>query len=708
MFKTNLCLAFILGLFLSGYLLFSPNILLFVLIFILFLIIPIFFKKYRYCFLAFVLILGAFYQSYYEEYKKEQAFKYINSKPRAIVGTITGNVSKYNDVSYFYMNLDSGIKAYVKFRGNEALYPGFILEIEDTDITSTNIKNKISPNNMKLLGNNAFLSIIAEGEKAKIRGFNKWYYLQYYGKILRENCAVILEKYLDKEQASICNAMLSSEKDNIPEDLYEELIITGTIHIIVVSGMHFTLLFGILFIFFSLFSKNRRLKLIFILPILIFYVFFTGSTLPVLRAFLMTSIFLFSDLFYIKKMDNKNLVLAVAVLFLGLTPTLIYNPSFLLTFGAVLGIVLYYSYFESKLGFVFSYLRDYLSAFFSAQIFTYPIIHYFFGRISTIAILSNLLVAPTVGLIIVLSIILIIFSYISFNLATIVAFVLNLIAKYFIIAVRYTSYLNFESLNFDINIITVILLFSIGIAIYYFLILKDKKYKVFLAVISFILFFMVTASIWVFPNFFTNKLIVTFIGAKNTNSAIIKAPKNNYILYGSLEDIYYNIKGSQVKKNAKIPLVILDDISKFEFLYELISLYKFDNIVMPSKYKANYPDLQNIAYITTNTKTQFDHLDIKISANNFNFKEVSFEFYNSTISFSKDNEYIENNLLNSSENKTVIINSKYKNKYFEEISNSNILGNNQIYSKKYYNDKIKTYSNFSIIEVTEKGINFEE
>jgi ComEC/Rec2-related protein len=708
MFKTNCFLAFILGCFLSGYLLFSSNILLFVLIYILFILTPIFFKKYKYCFIAFVFIFSAFYQSYYETNKSNQAYRYISSKPQTIVGTITGNVSKYDDVSYFYLNLDNGIKAYIKFRGNENFYPGFRLEIKTKDISATNIQNKIGPNNLKLLGNNAFLSVLTDSENTNKLDFNKWYYLQYYGKILRANCSKILGKYLDTDEASVCNAMLSSEMEDIPAELYEELITTGTIHIIVVSGMHFTLLFGILFMFFSLFIKNRRKKLILILPFLIFYVFFTGATLPVLRSFFMTAVLLFLDLFYFKKIDSKNLVLAIGVIFLIITPTLIYSPSFLLSFGAVLGIVLYYSYFNSKIAFIFSYLRDYLAAFFSAQIFTYPIIHYFFGRISTIAILSNLLVAPTVGVIITLSIVLIVLSFVNFYLATVVAFVLNLVAKYFIYVVKYTAILNFGSPKVEINIITVILLCSLGISAYYFVILNAKKYKIFTSIVSGILVVMSIATVFIFPNYMTNKMTITFVGAKNTNSAIIKTPKKEYILYGSLEDIYYSIKGSQVRKNSKIPLVILDEISKFDFLYELVSLYKIDNIVIPIKYKEKYKDLHNIKFVSEGMKASFDNLNIKINADDVSLQEVSFEFDDRIVSFSNDNEYILNNILNSNECKTVIINSKYKNRYVDKISQSDFSGNNKIYSKKYYNDKIQSYTNFSILEVTKNGIVFAQ
>jgi hypothetical protein len=208
------------------------------------------------------------------------------------------------------------------------------------------------------------------------------------------------------------------------------------------------------------------------------------------------------------------------------------------------------------------------------------------------------------------------------------------------------------------------------------------------------------------PNYLENKLVITFIGVKNTNSAIIQTPSSNFVLYGSLEDIYYNIKSSQIKKNSRIPLIILDDIKEFKFLYELVDLYKIENIIMPSKYAENYPDLFNIKYVDTNIRSSFDHIDVKINAEGWGIEEVSFKFCDSIVSFSNDNQYITNNILNSNENKTVIINSKYKTKEFDKISKSDFSGNNKLYSKKYYNDKIRAYTNFSMIEITDKGIEF--
>ena len=85
-----------------------------------------------------------------------------------------------------------------------------------------------------------------------------------------------------------------------------------------------------------MFLQSRRTRLLITLPLLVLFAWFTGGTIPVLRSLLMISVLFCYDIFYLKPVKSYVTVLMIACVFVTVTPTLIFNPSFLLTFAVLL------------------------------------------------------------------------------------------------------------------------------------------------------------------------------------------------------------------------------------------------------------------------------------------------------------------------------------------------------------------------------------
>ena len=682
--KLALIFSFIAGVFAFGYLDINSGILIFV--FAMLSILPFILKRYFYMLMAVIFLMGGFLQLGYLSYKSEKAEAYLREKPSEITGVIVDDITRYDNKTYFYLNLDNNIKARIKLEGSISLYPGYIVTISAPNISLVNINNKISTNNTKLLGRDTFLS--AEGEELRVTGFNRLYFLQYSGKILREKSSDLMKKHFNSKEASICSAMLSGENFTVESEFYDKLITSGTIHIIVVSGSHFAMLYMMLFLFLTIFIKNRRLKLFIIFPFLIFFVFFTGSTITVIRSFIMSAIVLFADIFYIRRLNTRVAVLIIAAVFMAVTPTLVYSPSFLLSFGAVLGMSLFQNDISRISKINWAWFRDFSSVFLSAQIFTAPIIYYFFARVSKVAFLANICLELAVTFILGLSILFVFAAALNYYFGAVIAFFLSGLLKYFILVVEWTTSIDiWENNGSPYSIVTAMLIISSFITIFFFINLRDKIYRITAALLAGILIISAVVSAFV-P--MSDKYYITFLGGGETNSGIIRLKDNRAVFYGSVEDLYYY--KTEITSGTEIPLMIITEVSDEVKLKELLDIYRVKNIVAAKSLEPSLHWLKHVKFMEKKSyKTTLMDLDINIISDGKYFKEVIFRYGKSVISFANDNDFIKES------DKTVILNPKIN---LEKNFNETIV----LLSKKYYNDiSVRAYSNFSILEISKSG-----
>ncbi|MEK7581378.1 MAG: ComEC/Rec2 family competence protein [Patescibacteria group bacterium] len=236
-----------------------------------------------------------------------------------------------------------------------------------------------------------------------------------------------------REAALVVGALIGV--DRIPEDFKVQLIKTGTIHVVVVSGQNLMIVAGV---FISL-SKylGRRLSLFFSCLAVLCYAFFTGFEPPVVRALIM--VFTTTVALYLGRTSGAlfSIFLSGSVILL-IWPDALTTPSFLLTFAATLGIVTLgqmLSGFFSKVPVVGENAAVSLSAF----IFTAPVILYFFGSISLLAPLVNILVLEAVFPIMLFGFLLFVTSVIFTPVAQIFAFLTYLPAHYFSAVVDFFS-----------------------------------------------------------------------------------------------------------------------------------------------------------------------------------------------------------------------------------------------------------------------------
>ncbi len=187
---------------------------------------------------------------------------------------------------------------------------------------------------------------------------------------------------------------LLGTKDDLPKDLKENLKMVGLIHIVVASGAHLAILVEFAR---KIFGRISRFSgLFFSILFILIFMSMVGFSPSILRAGVMAILTLIS--WYVgRKITPIRLIIMVAAFTLMLNPLFLTNLGWLLSFASYAGIMLVmpiftkFFYGEKKPKFVASVILATLSA----TIMTLPITLYYFGQVSIISVVANLLILPT-------------------------------------------------------------------------------------------------------------------------------------------------------------------------------------------------------------------------------------------------------------------------------------------------------------------------
>ena len=240
----------------------------------------------------------------------------------------------------------------------------------------------------------------------------------------------------------------------IPPKFNENLIKTGVIHVVVVSGFNISLVISALFPLFIFLGRKKAL-IVSIVGIFCF-VLLVGFEAPVIRAAIMGLIVLFGK-FYGREKNAIAILAAAAFIMLFVNPLIIYDLSFILSFLATFGLITFSSLIKILIKKVdlFGLEEDLISTL-SAQLMIWPIISYFFGRISIISPLVNILVlwivplATVMGFVYIILTVILSFLKLAF-LISVVSFIVKAPLIYFSQVVNYFANLKFAQIDFQVD-----------------------------------------------------------------------------------------------------------------------------------------------------------------------------------------------------------------------------------------------------------------
>lgn len=301
------------------------------------------------------------------------------------------------------------------------------------------------------------IRVLSRGSDENLFSVYRWLYIlskasNYMGSVI--------DKHLIPTQSKLVAGILFGTRENIPIILYQNLINTGTIHIITASGYNITIIAGFVI---SVLSKllSRKKAIFFAIISIVLFVAVSGGGEAVTRVAIMGVIAFLAQYFGKLYTALYSLVLIVVIM-LFFKPSLVSSISFQLSVSSTLGILLVGNKLntfgnkmiegESLLNFKYENIKSVLltiyydlSTTFSATIATLPIILIHFDRVSMVTLVVNMLVLWTVPPIMLFGFLLVFFGLFSPFLASIIAYFLWLFLTYFTRVVSWFGDLTFAS-----------------------------------------------------------------------------------------------------------------------------------------------------------------------------------------------------------------------------------------------------------------------
>lgn len=221
---------------------------------------------------------------------------------------------------------------------------------------------------------------------------------------LKRQIERIIYQRLSPLTASILDAMVLGEKKNIPPQVYDAMIKSGTVHILVVSGFNVGVVAFMIMLLLKVLRLPRSLRYITTMPCLEIYCLATGASPPVIRATVMAIFFLTG--FLIKREPDMRNSLALSALFILLiNPRELFSISFQLSFVSVAAIIFLYpelkAFFRAEAIKVrlLRFLAEGCLVSLSAWLGTCGFILYYFKIFSPVTVLANLFIVPLATLV---------------------------------------------------------------------------------------------------------------------------------------------------------------------------------------------------------------------------------------------------------------------------------------------------------------------
>lgn len=219
-----------------------------------------------------------------------------------------------------------------------------------------------------------------------------WFFLRWACGLKRA-AEDTLYRYLPFPENALLDGILLGERSPLPDEIVQSFFLTGTIHILAVSGMITAFIAGLFFTVFRALQLNRKWAAGLTLLALVFFIFMTGAHPPVCRAGLFSTLALLALLFE-RRIHGGVLLLTTAVILIAFNPFVLEDLSFQISFLATAGLMVMAPWMMEKLSFLWRPAALLVTATTAAQLAVWCLILYDFNQLSVYSILSNLLIVP--------------------------------------------------------------------------------------------------------------------------------------------------------------------------------------------------------------------------------------------------------------------------------------------------------------------------
>lgn len=339
--------------------------------------------------LALGLIWCAIYQQFYL------------SSAVAVDGTQVETTVTVTDYSY-ETTYGSAVDGTVELEGKTfhiRIYLNDLQELKPGDTVSGTFRMRYTPGGEESAtyhpGKGIFLLGYQRGEVVVCRTEEAAFSAAKLAKSIKDT----LRRLFPEDVFPFAQALLLGDSSELDYETETAFKLSGIRHIIAVSGLHVTILYSLLS---ALTFKNRYLTALVSFPTLLLFAAVAGFTPSVTRACIMVGLMILAQLSNMEYDSPTALAFAVLVM-LVVNPMVITSVSFQLSAGCVAGIQMFSTpvgdWLKSKIGEIKGrgvvpvlkrWYGSSVSVSLSAMSLTTPLCAYYFGAVSLVGVVTNL------------------------------------------------------------------------------------------------------------------------------------------------------------------------------------------------------------------------------------------------------------------------------------------------------------------------------
>jgi competence protein ComEC len=303
------------------------------------------------------------------------------------------------------------------------------------------LKGKLEPESEFNLKDNVSGQVVFPEVVKAEPGHGAWWRLQLYR--LKHDLLEKIGTLLPEPHSGLLAGLLLGTR-NMPQELLDQFRITGTSHIVAVSGFNVTIVAGFLDALLRRFG--RSVSFYGSMLAIFLFVVITGASASVVRAGVMGGLVLLAQQSGRIYASVNSLLLAAAVMLVGNPKLLEFDIGFQLSFGALAGLLFVHPKIEER----WPYKNFVTAAAYptiAAQITTAPLILYHFGNFSLVSVFTNFLVLPAIPIAMLVGFAMLLAGYLLPFLGAVTGGLTWAVLEYVIQAVEWTSRIPLASLS---------------------------------------------------------------------------------------------------------------------------------------------------------------------------------------------------------------------------------------------------------------------
>jgi len=252
--------------------------------------------------------------------------------------------------------------------------------------------------------------------------------------VVRKKLLEFYKNAFPSPHSSLVAGVVIGSKEGISGNFWESLKNSGTLHVVVASGMNVTLVAGFLMTLF-LSVLSRKMAVTTSIIGIWSYALISGLDAPIVRAAIMGSLAFGAQALGRINLASRALITSIVVMLL-IKPDWLLDLGFILSVVATASLMLFEAKINRKILFVPSIFREGLSTSLAAQIGVAPILFIVFKQFNIISPLVNAITLWTIPPITVIGAIAGVIGLVFFDLGKLILYLIYPLTSWFIFMVN--------------------------------------------------------------------------------------------------------------------------------------------------------------------------------------------------------------------------------------------------------------------------------